>query len=71
MMFIGGLFHREEAIAACRKRIEIVANILGLDGFARIDAFVHADTGEVNLLIIFTVTTLVHLQKFTELESCV
>ena len=49
-MFFGGLFHREEAITACRKRIEIVANTLGLDGFARIDAFMHADTGEVNLL---------------------
>jgi len=41
--------YREEAIAACRKRIEIVANTLGLEGFARIDAFVHADTGEVKL----------------------
>ena len=49
-MFVGGLSHREEAIAACRKRIEIVANTLGLEGFARIDAFVHADTGEVILL---------------------
>lgn len=39
---------REEANTACRQRIETVANVLGLEGFARIDAFVHADTGEVN-----------------------
>lgn len=40
---------REEANTACKKRIEAVANTLGLEGFARIDAFVHADTGEVSV----------------------
>ncbi|CAI5928973.1 unnamed protein product, partial [Closterium sp. NIES-64] len=31
---------------AGRRRIEMVANALNIDGFARIDAFMHADTGE-------------------------
>lgn len=62
---------KEEAIAACRKRIEIVANTLGLEGFARIDAFVHADTGEVIIIEANTVpgmtpsTVLIH-QALTE-----
>ncbi|CAI5484549.1 unnamed protein product [Closterium sp. Yama58-4] len=30
-----------------KRRIEMVANALNIDGFARIDAFMHADTGEV------------------------
>ena len=33
------------------QRIATVANALGIDGFARIDAFVHSDTGEVRALI--------------------
>ncbi|KAG0564611.1 hypothetical protein KC19_8G125200 [Ceratodon purpureus] len=63
---------KEEAIAACRKRIEIVANTLGLEGFARIDAFVHADTGEVIIIEANTVpgmtpsTVLIH-QALTEI----
>jgi hypothetical protein len=57
---------REAAITSCRKRIEIVANALGLEGFARIDAFVHADTGEVIIIEANTVpgmtpsTVLIH-----------
>nr|PNR35407.1 hypothetical protein PHYPA_023307 [Physcomitrium patens] len=56
----------EEAIAGCKKRIEIVARTLGLDGFARIDAFMHADTGEVIIIEANTVpgmtpsTVLIH-----------
>lgn len=58
--------YRESAITACRKRIEIVANTLGVEGFARIDAFVHADTGEVIIIEANTVpgmtpsTVLIH-----------
>ncbi|CAK9194407.1 unnamed protein product [Sphagnum jensenii] len=57
---------KEAAITSCRKRIEIVANALGLEGFARIDAFVHADTGEVIIIEANTVpgmtpsTVLIH-----------
>jgi D-alanine--D-alanine ligase len=62
---------KEGAITACRKRIEIVANTLGVEGFARIDAFVHADTGEVIIIEANTVpgmtpsTVLIH-QALTE-----
>ena len=35
------------ALAAARRHIASVAEALGIDGFARIDAFLHADTGEV------------------------
>lgn len=41
----------EEVIKACKQRIELVATTLGLQGFARIDAFVHADSGEVILIL--------------------
>lgn len=37
------------ALRSCKERIEVVAAALGLEGFARIDAFVHADTGEVRM----------------------
>ncbi|GAQ81472.1 D-alanine--D-alanine ligase family protein [Klebsormidium nitens] len=35
------------ALRSCKERIELVAAALGLEGFARIDAFVHADSGEI------------------------
>ncbi|KAG6557536.1 hypothetical protein Mapa_000810 [Marchantia paleacea] len=56
----------EEAIKGCRRRIELVANKLGLEGVARIDAFLHADTGEVIIIEANTVpgmtpsTVLIH-----------
>ncbi|GLJ38718.1 hypothetical protein SUGI_0789120 [Cryptomeria japonica] len=62
---------REDALQACIKRIEILANTLGLEGFSRIDAFVHADTGEVLIIEVNTVpgmtpsTVLIH-QALTE-----
>jgi hypothetical protein len=42
-----------KALRSCKERIELVAAALGLEGFARIDAFVHADTGEVRLHLPF------------------
>lgn len=47
-------FDSEEALEACKRRVEIIANTLGLEGFSRIDAFVNVHTGEVNLLVFFT-----------------
>lgn len=35
------------ALQAVQRRIEAAANALGIQGFARVDAFMHADTGEV------------------------
>ncbi|KAL3684077.1 hypothetical protein R1sor_002099 [Riccia sorocarpa] len=55
-----------KAIEGCRKRIELVANKLGLESVARIDAFMHADTGEVIIIEANTVpgmtpsTVLIH-----------
>eukprot|EP00850_Spirogloea_muscicola_P020693 SM000223S07321 [mRNA] locus=s223:149769:156929:- [translate_table: standard] len=37
----------EEVVARAKRRMELVANTLGLDGFARVDAFLHVDTGEI------------------------
>lgn len=57
---------REEALHACKNRIEILANALGLEGFSRVDAFVHVDTGEVLVIEVNTVpgmtpsTVLIH-----------
>lgn len=57
---------REEALHACKKRIKILANALGLEGFSRIDAFVDVDTGEVLVIEVNTVpgmtpsTVLIH-----------
>lgn len=36
-----------EALENCKKRIELVANTLQLEGFSRIDAFLNVDSGEV------------------------
>jgi len=38
---------RPSAVEAARRRVEAVAETLGIDGYARIDAFVRAETGEV------------------------
>lgn len=38
---------RPEAIDEVRRRIELVAATLGLAGYARIDAFMHRETGEI------------------------
>lgn len=36
-----------EALEGGKRRIELVAQALGIEGFARIDAFLHADSGEI------------------------
>jgi D-alanine-D-alanine ligase-like ATP-grasp enzyme len=36
-----------EAVAAARARIARVANALGMEGYGRIDAFMHCKTGEI------------------------
>ncbi|XP_049935950.1 uncharacterized protein LOC116262317 isoform X3 [Nymphaea colorata] len=57
---------RNEALARCKEHIELIANTLGLEGFSRIDAFVHVDTGEVMIIEVNTVpgmtpsTVLIH-----------
>ncbi|XP_010326176.1 uncharacterized protein [Solanum lycopersicum] len=43
------------ALERCKKRIELIANTLQLEGFSRIDVFVHADTGEVLIIKVNTV----------------
>uniref|UniRef100_A0A061RME5 D-alanine--d-alanine ligase family protein isoform 1 n=2 Tax=Tetraselmis sp. GSL018 TaxID=582737 RepID=A0A061RME5_9CHLO len=44
-----------EAQTAARQRCELIADVLGLSGIARIDAFVHADTGELVVIEVNTV----------------
>lgn len=39
----------KEALERCKQGIELIAETLGLEGFSRIDAFVHVETGEVPL----------------------
>ncbi|KAL4189833.1 hypothetical protein AMTRI_Chr08g209020 [Amborella trichopoda] len=57
---------REEALQRCKQRIELIANMLGLEGFSRIDAFVNVDNGEVMVIEVNTVpgmtpsTVLIH-----------
>ncbi|CAI9097201.1 OLC1v1033574C1 [Oldenlandia corymbosa var. corymbosa] len=54
------------ALEKCKQRIQLIANTLQLEGFSRIDAFVHADTGEVLIIEVNTVpgmtpsTVLIH-----------
>ncbi|KAG6487429.1 hypothetical protein ZIOFF_056015 [Zingiber officinale] len=56
----------EEALEACKRRVEIIANTLYLEGFSRIDAFVNVHTGEVMVIEVNTVpgmtpsTVLIH-----------
>ena len=42
------------AIASARERIALVANTLDLSGYARIDAFMHIETGEINVIEVNT-----------------
>ncbi|CAN6467171.1 unnamed protein product [Victoria cruziana] len=57
---------RDVALTRCKEHIELIANKLGLEGFSRIDAFVHVDTGEVMIIEVNTVpgmtpsTVLIH-----------
>nr|VDD51322.1 unnamed protein product [Brassica oleracea] len=36
----------KEALERCKRGIELIAKTLGLEGFSRIDAFVHVETGD-------------------------
>lgn len=45
---------RPEAITAARRRIERIAEVLGLDGYARVDAFMQVDSGELVLIEVNT-----------------
>lgn len=55
-----------DALARCKKHIELIANTLQLEGFSRIDAFINVDTGEVLVIEVNTVpgmtpsTVLIH-----------
>ena len=42
-------------LATIRGRVELIANELQLEGFARVDAFVHRETGEVKVIEVNTV----------------
>ena len=62
---------RPEAVDTARRRIEAVAEALGIAGYARIDAFVHADSGEVvvieaNTLPGLTPSTVLYHQALAE-----
>lgn len=52
------------AVAAARRRIEGVAAALGLEGYARVDAFMHVETGDV---VVIEVNTLPGLTPSTVL----
>ncbi|KFK34088.1 hypothetical protein AALP_AA5G100700 [Arabis alpina] len=45
----------KEALEKCKHGIELIAETLGLEGFSRIDAFVHVETGEVLVIEVNTV----------------
>jgi hypothetical protein len=39
-----------EALSAAMRHVEAASHRLGIEGFARVDAFMHVDTGEVRTL---------------------
>uniref|UniRef100_A0A1J3FT74 D-alanine--D-alanine ligase n=1 Tax=Noccaea caerulescens TaxID=107243 RepID=A0A1J3FT74_NOCCA len=45
----------KEALERCKQGSELIAETLGLEGFSRIDAFVHVETGEVLVIEVNTV----------------
>jgi D-alanine-D-alanine ligase-like ATP-grasp enzyme len=62
---------RPEAVAAARRRIEAVAEALGVEGYARVDAFLHVATGEVivieaNTLPALTPSTVLYHQALAD-----
>jgi len=66
-------FVKKQAIDLTKKRIERVARILNLSGYARIDAFMHIKTGEiivieVNTMPALTPSTVIYHQALAEKE---
>lgn len=62
---------RPEALQAVRRRVEAVGEALGIEGYARIDAFVQVDSGEVvvieaNTLPGLTPSTVLYHQALAE-----
>jgi len=60
-----------EALAATKQRVAAVAEALGVEGYARVDAFAHRDTGEVivieaNTLPGLTPSTVLYHQALAE-----
>lgn len=49
---------RDDVIKCCQRHIELVANRLGLAGFARIDAFMHINSGAIKIIEANTVPAL-------------
>ncbi|ESQ49193.1 hypothetical protein EUTSA_v10020004mg [Eutrema salsugineum] len=45
----------KDALERCKQGIELIAETLGLEGFSRIDAFVHVETGELLVIEVNTV----------------
>ncbi len=61
----------KKALEAAKKRIEIAANTLHIEGYARLDAFMHTQTGEViiieaNTLPALTPSTVIFHQSLEE-----
>lgn len=51
-------FVKPAAVTAAKKRIKKVCDILGLEGYSRIDAFMHTQTGEITLIEVNTLPAL-------------
>lgn len=61
----------KKAVEQAKKRIEIAANALGIEGYARLDAFMHTQTGEIyiieaNTLPALTPSTVIFHQALEE-----
>lgn len=64
-------FVKQEAIEKAKLHIEAAANMLGIEGYARLDAFMHTQTGEVyiieaNSLPALTPSTVIFHQALAE-----
>lgn len=66
-------FVKKEATEKAKQHIEMAANTLGIEGYARLDAFMHTQTGEVyiieaNTLPALTPSTVIFHQSLAEPE---
>lgn len=51
-------FVKPSAVVSAKKRIAHVCNVLGLEGYSRIDAFMHTQTGEITVIEVNTLPAL-------------
>lgn len=61
---------RDVALARCKEHIELIAIKLGLEGFSRIDAFVHVDTGEVSIIRLLKFTIFILCMYCENVVTC-